>query len=381
LSPRADSVGGAPLRIAVVGCRGYPYVYSGYETFVAAVAPRLAAPGHEVTVYCHRGLFTARPAVVDGVRLVYVPSIERKVLSQLSHSLLVTLHVVAGVRPDVVLYVNSANGPFGWLLRAGGIPSAINVDGLEWLRPKWKGIGSRYFRWASSVATRAFDVVVTDAHAMAGIYRREFGAESTTIAYGADVGFSERPERVRECGVEPGEYYLVVGRLIPDNNGDLIVRGFTRTQIRRKLLVVGDVPYRDAYAAAVRGTDDPRVHFPGYVRDQDLLRELYCNAYVYLHGHEFGGTNPALLNALACGCAIAALDTPFNREVLLDGRHGRLFPKEDSAVAHLLTTLDENPGAVRELGATARDRIAERYTWEQITDQYEAMLQRLARPR
>jgi len=376
-----DSVGGGPLRIALVGSRGYPYVYSGYETFVAAVAPRLAARGHEVTVYCHRGLFAARPVVVDGVRLAYVPSIERKVLSQLSHSLLATLHLVVAARPDVALYVNSANGPFGWLLRAGGIRSAINVDGLEWLRPKWRGLGARYFRWASSVATRAFDVVVTDANAMADIYHREFGATSTTIAYGANVGFSERPERVRECGVEPGDYYLVVGRLIPDNNGDLIVRGFTGTGIRRKLLVVGDVPYRDAYAAAVRRTNDARVLFPGYVRDQDLLRELYCNAYVYLHGHEFGGTNPALLNALACGCAIAALDTPFNREVLSDGRHGRLFPKEESAVARLLTTLDANPAAVQALRATARDRIAERYTWERITDQYEAMLQRLVRPR
>ncbi len=381
MSPRADSVASAPLRIAIAGSRGFPHVYSGYETFVANVAPRLAARGHEVTVYCHRGLFTPRPPVVDGVRLVYVPAIERKVLSQLIHSLLTTLHVVAAARPDVVLYVNSANGPFGWLLRTGGIRSAINVDGLEWLRPKWKGLGARYFRWASGVATRSFDVVVTDANAMADIYRREFGAASTTIAYGANVGFSERAERVRECGVEPGEYFLVVGRLIPDNNGDLLVRGFTRTNIRRKLLVVGDVPYRDAYAAAVRGTDDPRVLFPGYVRDQDLLRELYCNAYVYLHGHEFGGTNPALLNALACGCAVAALDTPFNREVLLDGRHGRLFLKDESAVAHLLTTLDQSPGVVRELGATARDRIAERYTWEGITDQYEAMLERLARTR
>ena len=376
-----DSVAGAPLRIAFVGSRGYPYVYSGYETFVAAVAPRLAARGHEVTVYCHRGLFRSRPAVVDGVRLVYVPAIERKVLSQLSHSLLATLHVVAARRPHVALYVNSANGPFGWLLRTGGIRSAINVDGLEWLRPKWKGMGARYFRWASNVATRAFDVVVTDANAMADIYRREFGAQSTTIAYGANVEFSKRPERVRECGVEPGEYYLVVGRLVPDNNGDLIVRGFTRTGVKRKLLVVGDVPYRDEYAAAIRRTDDPRVLFPGYVRDQDLLRELYCNTYVYLHGHEFGGTNPALLNALGCGCAIAALDTPFNQEVLVGGRHGRLFPKEESALAQVLTALDENPGAVEEMRATARDRIAERYTWERITDEYEAMLRRVVESR
>ena len=365
------------MRIAIVGSRGYPYVYSGYETFVAALAPRLAARGHEITVYCHRGLFRDRPMIVDGVRLAYIPAIEHKVLSQLSHSLLATLHVVAATRPDVALYVNSANGPFGWLLRAGGVAAAINVDGLEWLRPKWKGLGARYFRWASRAATRAFDVLVTDADAMAAVYRREFGADSTTIAYGATPGFSEQPERVRECGVEPGQYYLIVGRLIPDNNGDLLVRSFTRTGVRRKLLVVGDVLYRDAYAEAIRRTEDARVLFPGYVRDQDLLRELYCNAYAYLHGHEYGGTNPALLTALACGCAVAALDTPFSREVLAGDRHGLYFTKDPGSVAAVIERLDMDHALVGLLRERARDRIAEAYTWEHITDQYDELISRL----
>src|ERR1051326_2844333 len=289
------------MRIAIVGSRGYPYVYSGYETFVAELAPRLVQGGHEVIVYCHRGLFDSRPPVMNGVRLVYVPALEHKILSQLSHSFLATLHVACVSRPDVALYVNSANGPFGWLLRVARIPSVLNVDGLEWLRPKWKGLGARYFHWASRVGIRAFNAIITDAAAMAKIYQAEFGAKSHTIAYGANLGSSEQPERVRELGVEPNDYYLVVGRLIPDNNGALIVDGFARTGVRRKLLIVGDVPYRDEYARAIKGTRDPRVIFPGYVRDQALLRELYCNAYGYIHGHGYGGTNPALLKALANG--------------------------------------------------------------------------------
>lgn len=328
-------------------------------------------------MYCHRGLFPARLGVVNGVRLVYVPGSHRKSLSQLSHSLAATLHLVLHERPDVALYVNSANGPLGWLLKGGGIRSAINVDGLEWLRPKWKGFGAKYFRWSSAVATTAFDVVVTDAEAMADIYRQQFNAPSTVIEYGANVGYSERPERVREAGVTPGDYYLVVARLVPDNNAELIVQGFTQSKARRKLLVVGDVPYADPYADRVRATADPRLVFPGYVRDQQLLRELYCNSYVYLHGHEFGGTNPTLLKALAYGCAIGALDTPFSREVLNGDRHGLYFSKDPASVTACIDRLEHDQGHVGELRSRSRDRIAERYTWERIVDEYERLISKL----
>ncbi len=366
------------MHVAIVGSRGYPYSYSGYETFVAALAPRLVERGHEVSVYCHRPLFRDRPSQVRGVRLIYVPTIRQKSLSQLSNSALSTLHLSLRERPDVALFVNSANGPFGYVLRLAGIPCCINVDGLEWLRPKWRGLGARYFKWASKVATRAFDVIIADADAMADVYRREFASESTTIAYGAAVAESTEPDRVRTFGVAPGEYFLVVARLVPDNNGDLIVRGFTRSSVRRKLLVVGSVPYEDAYASAVRKAGDERVIFAGHVSDQDTLKELFCNSYAYVHAHEYGGTNPALLTALGAGCAVAALDTPFNREMLAETKHGVYFDKTEASVSQVLETLEAEPQLVAGMRATARDRIRERYTWDRIIDQYEAMLQRLS---
>lgn len=369
------------MHIAIVGTRGYPYVYSGYETFVSQVAPRLVERGHQVTVYCHRGLFKDRPRVVNGVRLVYVPSIDRKVLAQLSHSFLASVHVAAVLRPDVAIYVNSANGPFGWILKAARIRSAINVDGLEWLRPKWKGLGAKYFKWASGVATRAFDVVITDANAMADVYEREFHSPSTTIAYGANLGFSEKPELISALGLEPGGYYLVVGRLIPDNNGELVAEGFTRSNSRRKLVIVGDVPYRDAYAERIKSRTDPRLVFPGYVRDQDLLRELYCNSRAYFHGHEHGGTNPALLKALGYGCAIAALDTPFSREVLSNDNHGLYFTKNPETVKRVVERMENDEQTVQAMRLRGRDRITTNYTWEKIVSQYATMAEGLAATR
>jgi len=265
------------------------------------------------------------------------------------------------------------------LLRAAGVRSCINVDGLEWLRPKWKGLGARYFRWASRVATAAFDVVVADADAMAEVYRREFGSESTTIAYGAAISRSTEPDRVRSFGVEPGEYMLVVARLVPDNNGDLVVRGFTKSGIRRKLLVVGSVPYQDSYATSIRGSGDERVIFAGHVSDQESLKELFCNAYLYIHAHEYGGTNPALLTALGAGCAVAALDTPFNREMLAENQHGVYFTKNDESVKIALERCDVESELIRTLRATARNRIQDRYTWERILGEYEEMFEALVR--
>jgi glycosyltransferase involved in cell wall biosynthesis len=170
-----------------------------------------------------------------------------------------------------------------------------------------------------------------------------------------------------------GEYYLIVGRLIPDNNASLIVQGFRQSGTKRKLVIVGDVPYKDAYADALKQIKDQRIVFTGYVRDADMLRELYCNSYAYIHGHEFGGTNPTLLKALACGCCVLALDTLFNREVLDHEKYGIFFQKDPKEIARLIDRVDNDALLIDSFRSKARKRITERYTWERITDQYEKL--------
>lgn len=356
------------MRIAIIGSRGYPYVYSGYETFVRELGERLAARGEEVTVYCHRGLFRERPGRLNGIRLVYLPTIERKNLSQFVHSLQAMVHACF-CRYDVILAVNSANGPFGLLTRLCGRRTVINVDGLEWLRPKWRGLGARYFRWASRQATRRFDRVVTDSLEMQKIYAREFGAASTMIAYGANIDPAAAPALLAPWALEPQGYYLVVGRLVPDNNADLIVREFAASGSKRRLVIVGDVPYRDAYAEGVHGRGRAAgVLFTGYVTHAGQLAALYQHCYAYVHGHEFGGTNPSLLHALANGCAVLALDTAFSREVLGEGEHGLFFNKKEGSLGRLFAAADD--GLLAGLRAGARRRVEESYSWEKVTSQY-----------
>ncbi len=358
------------MKIAIIGSRGYPYVYSGYETFVKELVERLVKRDYDITIYCHKNLFKSFPKRVNGVNLVYIPTIEKKSLSQLVHSAQSITHACLKDF-DIILVVNSANGPFGLITRLFGKKTAINVDGLEWLRPKWKGLGARYFYWASRIATKLYDVIITDSDEMQKVYEREFGAKSTVIAYGANIRESTHPDLISQWGLQQQGYYLIVGRLIPDNNADLIVREFVASSSTKKLVIVGDVPYSDAYASAIKSTQDHRLIFTGYVNDQNVLAELYHNSFAYFHGHEFGGTNPTMLKALAYGCAICALDTVFNREMLHNDEYGLFFSKIKNSLATLIHRMEAEPDTLLAYKKKSRVRITENYTWEKITDQYD----------
>lgn len=195
-----------PLHVAIVGTRGYPYVYGGYETFVKEMGERLVQRGIEVTIYCHAPLFEKQPKKVNGINLVYIPCVETKSLSQLTNSLLSMLHVCFS-KVDVVFVVNSANGPFGILTKLFGKPSTINVDGLEWLRPKWKGLGARYYLFASRLATKLYDQLITDSDEMEKIYLEKFNAPSKMIAYGANPRLSSDSSLIEEWGLQKESYF------------------------------------------------------------------------------------------------------------------------------------------------------------------------------
>ena len=358
-----------PLKIAIIGSRGYPYVYSGYETLIKELSERLVERNCEVIVYCHRNLFKDKPPHVNGIKLVYVPTIETKSLSQLIHSFLSMCHAVIS-DADVIFAVNAANGPFGLISKIFRKPTAINVDGLEWLRPKWKGLGAKYFKIAARLSTILFDQIINDSDEMRKVYLNMFKKDSVVIAYGATVIKSEELSLIKQWPITPKEYYLVVGRMIPDNNADIIVKGFLASNSSKKMVVVGDVFYRDNYADKLKALKDERLIFTGYINDSDVLAALYHHSYMYVHGHEFGGTNPTMIKAMAYGCAILALDTVFNREMLENGQFGWFFQKTSDSVALYLQQAEHNPQAVQTLKEKARDGITQKYNWDEVTRAY-----------
>ena len=301
------------LKIAIIGSRGYPYVYSGYETLVKELSERLIKKGHYVRVYCHRSLFTKRPKNVNGIELIYTPSIKSKIFSQLFNSFFSFIHVCFS-KVDVILVVNSANGPFGIFTKIFRKKTCINVDGLEWLRPKWRGIGAFYYKISSRLSTVLFDRIITDSLEMNKIYFKNFKKKSIVISYGSTMVKNKKVDLLKKYNLRPNEYYLIVGRLIPDNNSKLIIDSFLKSKSNKKLVIVGDVPYSDVYADNIKNISSKRLVLTGYIKCQNKLSQLYLNCFGYIHGHEFGGTNPTMINALDLNCEIIALDTIFNKE-------------------------------------------------------------------
>ena len=274
----------------------------------------------------------------------------------------------------MVLVVNSANGPFGLLTKLFRIPTAINVDGLEWLRPKWKGLGSVYFRFASKLSTLFFDEIITDSVEMNKVYRNKFHKKSTVIAYGSTMKSNKKSKVLEKFSLNQKEYYLIVGRLIPDNNSKLIIEGYLKSNSKKSIVIVGDVPYNDDYANDIKLLSSNKVVFTGYVNDQVDLSVLYDNCYGYIHGHEFGGTNPTMINALDLNCQILALDTVFNREMLYN-KKSIFFNKNENSISNKINEFEERYDELIQNNTSYK--LPEKYDWDFISNQYLEVFQGL----
>jgi glycosyltransferase involved in cell wall biosynthesis len=347
--------------------------FTGFETAFGEIAPRLAAAGHDVTIYCRGSHYPAglRVSEYKGVKLKYVPSPGGKNLSGLVSTLLASLHALLLGRYDLFFFVNVGMGHHAAMCRIMGAKVVMNVDGLDWKRAKWGPLARLYFRTAARSAIRFCNRLITDAEAMRRIYLDEFNQETTMIAYGAYVESSEQPDLVRQFGVEPGSYYLIASRLIPENHADLIMLGFLASGTTKKLVIAGGANYDSPFHRRLREIATDSVIFTGHINDQSVIKELHCNCFAYVHGHSVGGTNPSLLKAMGYGNCILALDTVFNREVLAET--GLFFPKDEAQLASLMRQVEGNPALVADLRHRAPRRIEEEYSWDAVSGQYDRL--------
>lgn len=375
-----DAVEVAKLEIAILGTRGIPGRYGGFETFAEELSVRLAERGHQITVYCRSGIAPNggapigvapnAPEIYRGVQLVHLPAIHHKYAETLSHTLLSAVHALFQ-RYDIVYVCNSANAPICWIPWMRRQQVVLNVDGLEWQRAKWGRLARRYYRWAAKHAAHMPIEIVTDAEVIRAFYERTWGRRTRSFAYGATL--YERgylAERVHALGLEPDGYLLYVSRMEPENNALLVVQGYARVNTNLPLVMVGDAPYAREYVDRLRAAADPRVRFMGY-RFGDDYHALQANARLYIQATEVGGTHPALVEALGHGNAVVAHDVPEHREVLGDA--GVYFAYRDTDdLANRIRDLLDAPRTVTRLREAAQQRVVERYSWDAVTDEYES---------
>jgi glycosyltransferase involved in cell wall biosynthesis len=359
------------MRIALLGTRGIPANYGGFETFAEELSTRLVERGHEVTVYCRQR--HAEPTW-HGVRLQYLPTIRHKYFDTIAHTAISTLHLLLH-RTDAALYCNGANAIFTPWPRIAGVPVALNVDGIERKRKKWNRFARGWYLASEWLSKFCPTVVVTDALTIQDYYRERYHKPTIFIPYGADIGKVATTGVLATLGLEPGCYFLYVSRMEPENHPLEVRQAFEQVVTRMKLALVGDAPYAHDYIRRVRETSDPRIVMPGAIYGAGY-HELGSHCFAYIHATEVGGTHPALIEAMGRGALVLYRNTPENAEVAGDA--GIPFePGELIAKLRLVIAMSE---AERDrLRSAALARVRARYSWEAVTDEYEALLKQIAR--
>lgn len=360
------------LSIAILGTRGIPARYGGFETFAEELSVRLAARGHSVIVYKrHRfGAKVTKEAEYRGVNTVSVPTIMHKYFETPLAAAASFLDLFKR-EIDVVLLCNAANSPFAWLGKLRNVPVAINVDGIERNRAKWNTLGKLWYRLGERCSILFGNPVIADAKVIAEYYRERYKQETTVIAYGAEARRKEAGGLLRSFNLTPGRYILYVSRLEPENNALGVIEAYNRLETDMPLVIVGDAPYADQYKLKLEQAAGPNVIFTGY-QFADAYYELQSNCYLYIQATEVGGTHPALIEAMAYGNCVVANGTPENMEVLADC--GKVYAKNQfDQLSEILASLIRSPEEARRLGELAKKRAMERYNWDSITAQYEEL--------
>ena len=363
------------MRIALIGTRGIPARYGGFETCAEEVAVGLASRGHEVVAYCRPGNAPGDPADYRGVSLVYRDFKDSKSLGTITHTANSLVHALRQDF-DVLMIFNAGNGPLCVIPRLLRRRFAVNVDGLEWKRAKWGRLVKLYYQFGEWCSAHTATRIVSDSRAIQAYYDERFKTPSTFIAYGAHVVDPSPPTILSEYGLEPHEYLFVASRLEPENNADITIDAFAGVKTNKKLVIAGGANWESDYVDRLKRTTDPRVQLLGPVYKDGHIEQLHLHCYAYVHGNEVGGTNPALLKALGYGNCVLALNVAFNAEVVRDA--AVLYEKDPRSLAQKMQELIDDEAAAAEYRRRAPLRIKDAYQWDAVVEDYERLFARMA---
>ena len=359
--------------VYLIGVRGMPNRYGGFERLVEVLAPHLVAQGHEVTVFCEGGAAPPPDDLWQGARRRFIRVTAGGARATLAYDWRAFAEVPPGA---VALIFGYGTAAYQWRLRQRGIPHAVNMDGLEWQRQKWGRIARTWLRLNERLAVAWADELIADHPVIQQDLQQRLGADSTMVAYGVDLADDTVAGAANNAplpdGLQPEGYHLVIARPEPENQIHLLLQAQAQAGVDTPLVVVGQFE-ANAYGRALR-QQHPQARFIGPVYDSAALLALRSRCLLYLHGHSVGGTNPSLIEAMAAGAPVVAHDNPFNRWVL--GEQGGWFFRGADDLAALLAAPPPAPAraaAVRQ----ARAACHERFLWADILAAYDGVVDRL----
>ena len=361
------------FRIALMGTRGIPARYGGFETFAEQLSTRLVQRGHHVVVYGRCRFFERWGArnSFEGVERRETPTVFHKYLETPVHAITSFLDVLFR-RVDAIVLCNAANSPCAPIVKIKGVPLLINVDGIERNRAKWNALGKLWYLLGEWCSVRLATRIVSDADVIGDYYRETYGIESTVIPYGVHPRWREPGVALKEFGLSKNQYLLYVSRLEPENNALGVIQAYNRLRTSMPLVIVGDAPYATEYKRRLREEASDGVVFTGF-QFGDAYQELQSNCFAYIQATEVGGTHPALIESMSYGNCVVANGTPENLEVV--GDSGLCFRKNDFLhLQELLQQLIDSPEQLEYYGEKAYARVMAEYSWDSVVSKYEELL-------
>ena len=376
--------------VFIIGSRGLPAQYGGFETFVDQLVSHQVSPDIQYHVAClsndqayqhfdYKGVdcFTIKAPKLGPARVI--------AYDMMAINYALKLIKKQGIEQSIFYVLGNTIGafvaPFARKIHKIGGRFYINPDGLEWKRAKWAKPIQAYLKYSEKIMTRHADLVISDNPGIESYIKEAYPWSKTTyIAYGTDLSptsLSSQDNKVREFyqkwQTQEKNYYLILGRFVPENNYETAIREFMASSTKRDLVIICNQegnPYFEELRARTGFDQDPRVKFVGTVYDQDLLKYIRKEAFAYIHGHEVGGTNPGLLEALAQTDLNLVLGVSFNQTVAKDT--AQYWTKEIGDLAHLIDRVDSLED-VSEWGQRAKANMKQNFTWEKIVGEYEEL--------
>jgi glycosyltransferase involved in cell wall biosynthesis len=360
--------------LRILGTRGVPAAHGGFETFAEQLALYLVGCGWRVIVYCQQDdegkLHTD---TWRGVERIHIPVATGGAAGTIVFDWKATRHAAA--QRDLCLTLGYNTAVFCAWLRLRGVPNIINMDGVEWRRQKWGPVAKAWF-WLNDWAGcwLGNHLVADNPGIHDHLATRVSASKITTIPYGADRLVDLPDEPVRKLGLVPGQYWTLIARPEPENSVLEIVQAFSRKPRGMKLAVLGRYePKKNTYHAAVQAAASEEVSFLGAIYDPAVVKALRFHCSGYLHGHQVGGTNPSLVEALGAGNAVIAHDNVFNRWVAAEG--GAYFGTGNDC-AEVLDRLMRNQSTLNAMRRLSVDRFTRDLTWSNVLLQYRALMTR-----
>lgn len=356
------------MKVAIIGSRGIPARYGGFETFAEVLAQGLAEFGHEIFVYSLPE-FQNIPFSHPKIKRVFVKASKISSLQKVSMSSFSIFHSAFRERSDAIIFLGVSGGLLMWLPKIFGTRTVVNVDGLEWKRSRWGGFIRFALKTLERLAVKWSDVVVADSVAIGEYVASEYKKKYEFIPYGVDecsYQLEDWQQVKNAYKLEQNGYYLIVGRHVPENNFDISIQGFLQSQSNKKLVIVSNLK-------EIEESPSERVIFTGPIYDRPKLYALRANALAYIHGHSVGGTNPSLLEAISSKKVVLAYDVPYNREVLSE--YGYYY-KDENELSSLIDFIE------KDFKETEREKILkyyekilkEKYNWDIVIKKYESLL-------